>query len=143
MYSRLKDEPERGATELKAGHINYAYTRDETDVFTGVPFDLSIKKTSVVEYFPLTSISDVNSPLVFEIKSTDSHYIELDKTALKLKCRILTAGGNSVEAAKVVVPVNNLFYSMFKNCSVYLNETLITPATQLYAYRAYFEQMLA
>ena len=143
MYQRLRDEPERGASEGKAGNINYGYTRDETDVFTGVPFDLSVKPTNIVEYFPLTSISDVNAPLVFEIKSTDSHYIELDKTVLKLKCKILTAAGTPVEAAKVVVPVNNLFYSMFKNCSVYLNESLITPATQLYAYRAYMEQMLA
>ena len=38
--------------------------------------------------------------------------------------------------------VNNLLHSLFSQCTIYLNGTQITQATELYPFRAYIETLL-
>lgn len=82
------------------------FVRDDTDLFSPPLFDVSIKSTTVTDYFPVTSISDHSSPLIFEIKSSEAQYIELSKTALKLKCRIIKGANDLLSSSEIVVPVN-------------------------------------
>ena len=82
------------------------FVREDTDLFSPPMFDVSIKSTTVTDYFPVTSLSDHSSPLIFQVKASESQYIELSKTALKLKCRIIKAPNEPLGSSEVVVPVN-------------------------------------
>ena len=48
----------------------------------------------------------------------------------------------NVEAAGKLWPVNNLTHSLFKQISVCLNGTLISPQTDTYHYKAFLETLL-
>ena len=53
------------------------------------------------------------------------------------------ANGDDLDLTNPVGPVNNWLHSLFSQVDVYLNGTLVTPSTNTYSYRAYFETLLS
>jgi hypothetical protein len=79
----------------------------------------------------------------FFIQGNDTQWIDLAETKLYLKVRVLAADGKALADTNLVAPVNNFLHTMFQQCSVYLNEVMITPSANQYAYRSYIETLLA
>ena len=52
------------------------------------------------------------------------------------------ADGTNLDATDFTVGTNNFSHSLFSQCNFALNGTTITPATDLYNYRSYFETIL-
>jgi hypothetical protein len=120
----------------------YTFVRQETQIFEDSMYDVSLASSSACEYHPISSLSDRNAPLEFSILANDTQYIDLNQTKLYIRARILDPKGESVKENTIVLPVNNMLNSMFSQCSIYLNENLITPSTNMYAYRSYLETLL-
>jgi hypothetical protein len=128
---------------------NPIYIRPETSLFEESPIDISLISSGMVEYHPLSNVSDRSGPISFNIKGNDIHYLDCSQMALYLRAKIEETSGNLNAAGKLrayadvkAAPVNNLLHSLFQQCTVHLNETQITPATSLYAYRSYIETVL-
>jgi hypothetical protein len=68
-------------------------------------------------------------------------YIDLD-IKLYVKGKIVGAGGRDLDATDFTAGTNKLLHSLFSQCSIYLNGVNITPAADLYHYRAYLETLL-
>jgi len=118
------------------------YVRSELDIFKKEGYDLSIVGSQMNEYFPIAPLNDSAAPITFNIPGTDTHYLDLAKSRLYLRLKITLADCSDIAATDVVAPVNNICHSLFSQCSVYLNETQITPTSNYYAYRAYLERLL-
>jgi hypothetical protein len=121
------------------------YVRNETDLFTENPIDVSLMSSGMVEYHPLSSLNDRSGPITFNIKGNDVHYIDCSEMALYLRVKFVDNTNANIPAhaaANRISTANNLIHSLFQQCSVYLNETQITPTTSLYAYRSYIETVL-
>lgn len=136
--------PKIKSSSASSSNFPYSFVRSETQLFDEPVYDVSLSSTNASEYHSLNSTSDPSTPIEFFIQSNDVQFIDLSETKLYLKAKIVKAeGGADIPATEVVAPVNNFLHSLFQQCSIYLNEVLVTPSSNQYAYRSYIETVLA
>ena len=113
--------------------------KSEVDLFSVPPTQLSLEKGRWIDYRPLSTVENNDSPITFMIAGTDE-CIDLSKTILVVEGNISNIA-NKAGAANVA-PVNNFLHSLIKQADVYLNGKQATPAMGTYAYRSYIETLL-
>ena len=69
--------------------------------------------------------------------------MDLANTYLFVRAKVTKADGSNLDTDSAVGPVNNWLHSLFSQVDVYLNDTLVTPSTNTYPYRAYIETALS
>ena len=118
--------------------------KSELDLFTLPPTQTTIENSQWIQYKPLSSLS-TESPIEFTVPGTSEDYLDLAHTMLKLQVSLYNSA-EITEANKEKVasigPVNNFLHSLFSQVDVYLNQTLVSPPNNNYAYRAYIETLL-
>ena len=117
--------------------------KSEVDLFSVPPTQLSLEKGRWIDYRPLSSVSNDDSPITFLISGTDE-YLDLSKTILVVEGNIKQGDDSDLSGGSQssVAPVNNFLHSLFKQVDVYLNGKQVTPAMGTYAYRSYLETLL-
>ena len=117
--------------------------KSEIDLFSVPPTQQSLERGRWIDYAPLSSVENTDSPINFLVTGTDE-YIDLSKTILTVTGKIVKDSGEALDGANQanVAPVNNFLHSLFKQVDVYLNGKQVTPAMGTYAYRAYIETLL-
>jgi hypothetical protein len=116
--------------------------RSELSLFDEPPFDVTLTSGLLVEHYPMNVVSDRTTPITFFIQGTDQQFIDLRETRIYVRGKILQPDGKKLLDADEVAPVNNFLHSLFNQCTVWLNETQVTPPNMYYAYRAYIEMLL-
>jgi len=104
------------------------FIRTEADLFSESPYDMYLSSSAASEYHPISTLTDRAAPIEFFIQGNDTQYLDLNETKLYIKSRILTSAGANIADNVVVAPVNNFLHSMFRQCTVHLNEVMITPS---------------
>ena len=111
------------------------------DLFRVPPTDISIASYRMVPISPFTT--GIN-PVDFQIDPQED-FVNLSRSYIELEWTLkkIAAGqpANTV-AAEDTYLVNNIAHSLFKQINVRLNGTLISPQTDTYHYKAYFETLL-
>ena len=79
-------------------------------------------------------------PIGFLIPGPGDDYLDLANT---MQVKVTRANGDDLDFVDPVGHVNNWLLSLFNQVDVYLNGTLVTPSTNMYAYRAYIERLLS
>ena len=117
--------------------------KSEIDLFGVPPTQQSLERGRWIDYAPLSSAENTDSPINFLVTGTDE-YIDLSKTILTVTGKIVKDNESVLDGANQtnVAPVNNFLHSLFKQVDVYLNGKQVTPAMGTYAYRAYIETLL-
>jgi hypothetical protein len=124
--------------------------RSELDLFSSLPTQVNLDDSRFVKYYPVTNI-DRSAPLEFLIKVPEFQYLDVASTIYFLKTKIVKTDGTNlggldadgrVPAGSKCFPINLYHATQFKSLEVYLNNTLISSADNLYAYRAYLETLL-
>ncbi|XP_043271245.1 uncharacterized protein F54H12.2-like [Venturia canescens] len=123
--------------------------KSELELFSLPPTQTTIEGSNWVHYKPISSLTD-DSPIEFVVPGQGDEYIDLAHTMLSLRVQIKTPSTSlqaegSKDAPKElpeIAPVNNLLHSMFNQVDVYLNQKLVSPPNNAYAYRAYIETLL-
>ena len=100
------------------------------DLFRVPPTDLSISSYRMVQTFT-TGIN----PAEFQV-DPQYDYVDLSRSYFELELTLKKNGANNVAAA------DNLAHSSFKQISVRLYGTLISPQAEKYHYNAYLETLL-
>ena len=111
----------------------------------GTDFDIFVRKpkqSSTVEanetiYRPIESVDQTD--IEFVIPGGSDTYVDLD-LKLFVKGKLQTEDNADLSETDYTVVVNNLLHSLFSQCTIYLNGTQITQATELYPYRAYIDE---
>ncbi|XP_071492416.1 uncharacterized protein F54H12.2-like [Diadema antillarum] len=116
-------------------------SKSEIDLFSIPPTQTTIEQGKWVEFFPVTSIADA-TPIQFHLQSSPEEYTDLSQTLLHLKAKVVNADGTALTDESSVAPVNLFLHSLFSEVDVMFNDTLITPSTNTYPYRAMFENLL-
>ena len=118
--------------------------KSELDLFTLPPTQTTIENSQWIQYKPLSSLS-TESPIEFTVPGTSEDYLDLAHTMLKLQVSLYNSA-EIIDANKTHIPtigpVNNFLHSLFSQVDVYLNQTLVSPPNNNYAYRAYIETLL-
>ena len=117
--------------------------KSEIDLFSVPPTQQSLERGRWIDYAPLSSVENTDSPINFLVTGTDE-YIDLSKTILTVTGKIVKVNESVLAGASQasVAPVNNFLHSLFKQVDVYLNGKQVTPAMGTYPYRAYIETLL-
>lgn len=123
------------------------YISSATDLFTEPGYDITVNSTSTVQYHPTATLTNT-SPIQFFIQGNDTQYLDMTKTKLKLRFKVVTSTGAALAAVTAAAtlnyaPVNYLMASAFDRLEVHLNETEITPKSSLYPYQGLLETMLS
>ena len=108
--------------------------KSELDLFKVQPIQASVLKTEEVVYNPLSSI-ETSKEIVFYVPGNGDTYLDLTSVYLRLLIRV---EGKTTEGGVV----NNLLHSLFRNCSVHLNNVCVSQSDNNYHYRAYIEKLL-
>lgn len=121
------------------------------DIQEGLPrklflFNLPVTQTAVsrnyyVDCRPVSQMSE-NGPVEFNLAGT-SDYLDLKKSLLHVKARIVKADGSNLAGDDVVGPVNNFLHSLFSLVDISLNgKQFPSSGGATYAYKAYLQNLL-
>ena len=115
-------------------------SKAELDLFTVPPTNTSMECGSMIEHLPLSKPQD--GPLEFDISSAED-YVDLGRTFLYIKAKIVKANGTALSNDTKVAPVNLWLHSLFSQVDITLNRKLVTPSVPTYPYKAYLETLLS
>jgi len=106
--------------------VNVGYD-SRFSIFQPTPIDISTDSELSVDYRPLANISRGQS-IEFLIPVTTLYYTDLSRTILSVKVRLCRRDGTTVSADLDKVSFTQLpLSSMWRQCDVMLNQTLISP----------------
>ena len=114
----------------------------ELDLFAVPPTQTSIEDGRWVEHQPLTSLES-GGPIEFVIPGTGDAYLDLANTYLLIRAKVVRGVGTDLAADTPVAPVNNWLHSLFSHVDGYLNDTIATPSSNTYPFRAYVDTVLS
>ena len=100
----------------------------------------SINRSQYVEHRPLNHINEVG-PYDFLIPGS-SDYIDLSRTHLGLKFKIVDSEGADIPVTTEVGIINSLLHTLWNQIDVYLNEVLISTSTTNYPYLSMMKILL-
>ena len=116
-----------------------SYMGTEFDIFAPRPRQVAVEGNTETIYKPIASIDQ--SDIEFLTPGDSETYIDLDHK-LYIKSKLLKEDNTQLGDTDYTPGINNLLHSLFSKCSISLNGTQITQATELYNYRAYLETLL-
>ena len=118
-------------------------TNSRLDLFQEVPINFSNTDYTISSYDPIYAVVPDN-PITFVING-DTSFINLSETLLRFKIKIVQHDGTPLAAnmANHIALSNFAFASVFKSVKVKINGYDITPRSDLYAYKAYIEQLFS
>lgn len=115
---------------------------EEVSLFEKPCNNIAYQKIDYVDYRPTSLLSSAGS-LNFTIPPTGSQYINLKKTHLHLKVKLVKGDGTEIQAAEMVAPINLTLHSLFNQVDVQLQQQLVSrTGSQTYGYKAYIETVL-
>ena len=117
-------------------------TKGELDLFAMPPTQLSIEGGQWVGTHPNASLTD-DGPIEFVLSSNNDQYIDLSNVQLYVEAKLKKSDGTDLADTKYPGPVNNFLHSLFEEVEVSLGDTIVTPATHTYPYRAYLENLIS
>ena len=104
--------------------------------------DTSIKKTYWVVHEPISAIRP-GSTIEFSVPGTSSHMVDLSKSRLFVRGRILKKDGSVVPTTVKIFPVNLTLHSIFRSSELLLNQKNVSSGVSVNApYKAYFDALL-
>lgn len=115
--------------------------KSELDLFALPSTQTSIENGLWIHYKPISYLAD-DGPIEFQVPGTGDDYMDLSHTLLHIKAKIQNQDGTKLTESTVVAPVNNWLHSLFSQLDIYLNQKLVSPPNNTYAYRAYMETLL-
>ena len=115
---------------------------EEVSLFEKPCTNIAYQKLQYVDYRP-TSLLSSGGPLTFTIPATGSQYINLKKTYLYLKVKIVNADGTAITGEDKVAPANLVLHSLFSQVDVQIQQQLVSSTgSQTYGYKSYTETVL-
>lgn len=119
------------------------------NVFRSLPVETDIERKDVIE-FKSTSFLQNDSPLEFHIPASHQQYLDLQKSKLEVKVKLLRVDGSPITSdefdnSKVVVcPTNLLLTSMFKQCEINLQQQYLVSSSinGNFPYKGYIDCVL-
>ena len=115
---------------------------EEVSLFERPCSNVAYQKVQYVEYRP-TSQPSAGGPIEFVIPAMATQYINLKKTYLHVKVKIVKGDGTLPARNALVAPANLVLHSMFSQVDVQLQQQLVSSSgSQVYGYKSYIETVL-
>ncbi len=114
---------------------------EELAIFQPVSRNSSIQSVEYVNYRPTSQLN--RGPLQFSIAPLANCYIDLKRSRLQLKVRIVKDDGTLPESGTHVAPVNLALHSLFSQVDIEVQQRPVSSTGgQNYGYKSYIETLL-
>ena len=114
---------------------------DSLALFTIPPRDIGYMKEEWIDFAPMGSITD-DSPIEFSIDANSLRYIDLNKTLLNIKFKVVDKDGKDIKTGDPVAPVNLTLHSLWRQVDVSLNQVPLPSVGTNYPYKAMLDVLL-
>ena len=137
---------------VNQSHFRYGvFTKSSLEIFDKVPVLETIMSSYTQEIFPGTSMDE--SSIEFEFETERNLYLDMRDTHLRLKLQLFkgrlfdafkkekaehnakSEEDSDEEPQTYLTYVNNLLHSLFSNCEVYFNDTMVYNAKVFYPHK--------
>ena len=108
------------------------------ELFKVLQTDLSVMSYRMV---PIHLFTTGINPIDFQVDPLED-YVDLSRSYFEIEWKLQKPGPADAVANENTFLVNNIAHSLFKQISVRLNNTLISPQTDTYHLKAYLETLL-
>ena len=113
----------------------------QLQLFSPLQTPAGIEKIFWTNQNPVNTISGPTSIIDFTLTSNGSHYIDLKRTKLCVRCKVTKGDKTDIEIDENVTFINNPLSSLFSQVDVYLQQKQVS-STGNYPYHAYFHNVL-
>lgn len=114
---------------------------DELSLFSPPPANTGIQRREWIEFRPTNQIS-ADAPLDFSIPPQSAAYMDLKRSSLKVKLRLLNADGSAIPKEANVGLVNLPLHAVFAEVECSLQQTPVAQMGSNYPYKAYIDTLL-
>ena len=114
----------------------------QLDLFPVPASQTSLEDGVFTEYRPISVLTS-EGPIEFCIAPETSNYIDFANTFLYIKTSLTTDVGANLADGEEIAPECNFLHTLWSQCDLFLNGTLITQSNNNYPYRAYIESLLS
>ncbi|CAC5392372.1 unnamed protein product [Mytilus coruscus] len=114
---------------------------DKLSLFTTPPTNTGIQAREWIEYRPTNQVSG-ESPLEVLISAQPARYMDLSRSVLRIKLRLLDAAGNPIAKDDNAALINLSLHSIFSQVDCYLQQTSIGKLGSIYPSKAYMDTLL-
>lgn len=114
----------------------------ELSLFASPTNQVAVEKMYFTEARPISSIGVSETPIEIVVSGSGAEYVDLKRSKLYVKARILKADGTALTSDEKTGIVNLPLQSMFSQMDVYLNNKLVSFNTNNYPWKAYFKTIL-
>ena len=94
-----------------------------------------------IECRPVNQITEDGS-IDIHLKASGSQYLDLQRSRLYLKAKIMNENGDALETADIVTPVNLWLQSLWNQVDVFFQQKLVSSSGTNYAYKALMDVLL-
>ena len=117
------------------------YHQEDLSLFVPPPVDTSAISREWIEYRPVNQITDT-SVLDFNIPAQSSAYVDLRRSVLNIKAKIVKADNSNPAEDEILAPVNLFLHSMFRQVDVAFQQTPLPHTGTNYPYKSYIDIIL-
>ena len=114
----------------------------ELNLFEGPLVQSGVERSLFVEYRPTSQISTEDAPVHFSLGGDSSHYIDLKRTRLYVKLKLVHEDGTNVEKSEVVAPINLILHSLWSQVEVKVSGKTVSLSNNCYGYKSYIQSLL-
>ena len=114
----------------------------QLDLFSVPVSQTSLEDGVFTEYRPISVLTS-EGPIEFCIAPETSNYIDFANTFLYVKTSLTTDVGANLADGEEIAPECNFLHTLWSQCDLFLNGTLMTQSNKNFPYRAYIESLLS
>lgn len=112
-----------------------------SEYFTEEHISNTVRRSFLREFTPISTIVQ-SSPIEFHVAGAERLHLDLGKSYLYIRVKIVNSDDSNLTANDDVGPVNLSLHSLFSNVDVELCGKMVNDTNGLYPYRAYLETLL-
>ncbi|XP_061188729.1 uncharacterized protein F54H12.2-like [Saccostrea echinata] len=105
--------------------------------------DIAVEKIYYAEYRPVSAYNTEDAPIEISIPGQGNEYIDLRRSRLYVKCKIVKADGTALAAQEKTGIINLPLQSLWSQIDTYMNGKLVSLNTSYYPWKAYLKIILS
>ena len=115
----------------------------ELSIFTAPPNQVAVEKIYFSECRPVSTYNTEDTPVEITIPGQGNEYIDLRRSRLYVKCKIVKSNGDALAAQEKTGIINLPLQTIWSQIDTYMNGKLVSLNTNYYPWKAYLKQILS
>lgn len=117
-------------------------TVPQLNLFEGPVVQSGVERSMFIEYRPTSQISSQDAPVQFSLGGDSAHYLDLKRTRLYMKLKIVNEDGTALAEGDMPSPTNFILHSLWSQIELRVSGKVVSLSNNCYPYKAYLQALL-